>query len=471
MGSGTTFGVLVGTRGFFNPALAGEGRRELLGRLEGLGYDHVILPAQATPTGAVETLEDARKGAALFEEHRGEIDGIIVALPNFGDELGVVNTLDMAGLGVPVLVQASDDEMGKLDVEHRRDSFCGKLSVCNNLYQYNIPFTDTTYHTCGIGDDAFARDLEFFASVCRVVGGLRGARVGAVGARPAAFQTVRMSEKILQAQDITVVTVDLSEIIAAAQALHDEAGAVQDRIAELRDYGHIPDSVAPEAVALQARLSVALEDWTTENDIDAAAVQCWTSVQENYGCAACASMSMLSNKMIPCACEVDVGGAVSMLALALAADSPSALLDWNNNYADDRDMCICTHCSAYPKDFIRNEVEISNLDVLGATLGEEICFGAVKGKVAAGPMTYFRVSSDDTEGVLRAYLGEGSFTDDPADIAGGVAVCRVPELQTLMKFMCQEGFEHHVAMVHSHCGAILAEAVGKYLGWPLYIHA
>ncbi|MFO8006148.1 MAG: fucose isomerase [Candidatus Brocadiia bacterium] len=471
MATGTTFGVLVGTRGFFNPALAGEGRRQLLARLEELGYQYVILPEEATPTRAVETLEDARKCAALFADHADEIDGIVVALPNFGDEQGIVNTLDMADLDVPVLVQASDDEVGSLDVENRRDSFCGKLSVCNNLYQYGIPFTDTTYHTCAIGDEVFTHDLEFFASVCRVVGGLRGARVGAIGARPAPFQTVRVSEKILQANDITVITVDLSEILAAARAVDEEAEAVQDKITELNDYGQVPDSVPPETVARQARLSVALDEWVAENEIDAAAIQCWSSLQENYGCAACVSMSMLSNKLIPCACEVDVSGAVSMLALALAAGSPAALLDWNNNYGDDRDMCICTHCSAYPRDFIQNEIEISHLDVLGATLGKEVCFGAVKGRVAAGPMTYFRVTSDDTEGILKAYAGAGEFTDDPADIAGGVAVCRVPELQMLMKLMCQEGFEHHVAMVRSDCSQVVAEAVGKYLDWALYLHA
>ena len=464
------FGLIVGTRGFFSAKLAQEGRKQLVSKLEALGYKAIILPEDATPTGAIETLDDAQKCANLFSQHRGEIQGVIVALPNFGDELGVVNTLNLAKLGVPVLVQASDDELDKVDVANRRDSFCGKLSVCNNLYQYGIPFTDTTYHTCALDSDVFTQDIEFFAAVCRVVNGLRSARIGAIGARPGAFQTMRISEKLLQTSGITVVPVDMSEILFAAQALGDDASEVKQKIQEIRDYGTIPSTIAEEAILKQAKLSVTVESWMDANKIDAAGVQCWTSVEENYGCAACLTMSMCGEKLQPCACEVDVCGVTGMYALVLATGNPAALLDWNNNYGDDRDMCVCTHCSNYPKSFINNPIEISNLDVLGASLGEERCFGAVKGKVAAGPMTFFRISTDDPQGKIRAYLGEGEFTDDPCDMAGGVAVCRIPRLQKLMKHMCKQGFEHHVGMVRSHTAAVIAEAVETYLGWDLYVH-
>jgi L-fucose isomerase-like protein len=470
MGDKTAFGLIVGTRGFFSPRLAAEGRRQLVAKLDALGYRYVIPPEDATPTGAIETVADAQKCARLFHEHREEIQGVIVALPNFGDEIGVVNTLKLANLDVPVLVQASDDDIDKVDVENRRDSFCGKLSVCNNLYQYDIPFTDTTYHTCALESDVFKGDIEFFARVCRVVNGLKNARIGAIGARPGPFQTMRFSEKLLQGSGITVVTVDLSEILFAAQRLDGEASEVKRKLEEIRDYGTIPGHIEEERILRQAKLSVAIENWVSENNVQAAGVQCWTSVQENYGCAACLSMSMLGERLIPCACEVDVAGVIGMYALVLATGSPAALLDWNNNYGDDRDMCVCTHCSSYPKSFINNPVEISNLDVLGASLGEERCFGAVKGKVAAGPMTYFRISTDDRKGKIKAYLGEGRFTDDPFGMAGGIAVCSVPRLQSLMKYMCKNGFEHHVGMVRSHCAAVIEEAINSYMKWDLYYH-
>lgn len=465
-----TFGVIVATRNIFNIKLAQDGRKKILAELEKLDFEVIILPADATPSGAVETLQDARKCAELFSQHRNKIDGIIVTLPNFGDELGVINTLKFAELNVPILVHAEDDENDKVDVKSRRDAFCGKLSVCNNLYQYDMPFTDTTYHTCKIDSDSFRDDVQRFAGICRVIGGLKHARIGAIGARPAAFQTMRASEKILQASGITVVPVDLSEIIGEAERIDNKADDYKLKVQEINDYGTIPSSIHESKIMLQAKLGIAIEKWINENEIDAAGVQCWESIQNNYGCATCLAMSMLGEKLLPCACEVDIAGVISMYMLMLAAGKPPALIDWNNNFGDDRNMCVCTHCSNYPKSFFENEVEISNLDVLGTTLGSENCFGAVKGKVKAGPMTFFRISTDDHFGIIKSYLGEGEFTDDPYGMDGGIAVTKVPNLQKLLKYLCKEGFEHHVAMVRGNVSDVLYDAIDSYLGWDLYLH-
>jgi len=465
-----TFGLIVGTRGIFNPRLAQDGRKQLLDKLKKLGYASVILPETATSHGAIETLTDAQKCAELFQQKRDRIDGVIVILPNFGDELGVVQTLDLAKLDVPVLVQACADTLDAVDVSGRRDAFCGKLSVCNNLYQYGIPFTDTQQHTCDIDGDLFGEDLDFFARVCRVVKGLRHARVGAIGARPAAFQTVRFSEKLLQDSGVSVVPVDLSEIIGRARRLDSDAAPVKEMLSQIRRYGTIPPAIDDQNVLKQAKLSVVIEQWMAENELDASAIQCWTSIQDNYGCATCLSMSMMGEKHMPSACEVDVAGAVSMYALLLASGEVPGFLDWNNNYADEADKCVCTHCSNFPKSFMGNSVEISELDILGESLGRENCFGAVKGHVAAGPMTYFRISTDDRRGKIKGYLGEGEFTDDPFGMDGGIAVCKVPRLRELLGYMCQNGFEHHVAMTRTQRADVLHEAIAKYLGWDLYYH-
>lgn len=471
MGKRTCFGLIVGTRGYFNAELALGVRRKLLEILEARGYDYVIPPEDATPCGALETREHAKLASDLFRKHAAAIDGVIVVLPNFGDELAVVQTLEMAQLNVPVLVQACDDEVDKLSVAERRDAFCGKLSVCNNLYQYGIPFTNTTYHTYAIESPEFEKDLDFFAAVCRVVNGLRHARIGAIGARPAAFQTVRYSEKLLQATGITVVPVDLSEIIFGAQALKDGDPVVQAKLAALRDYGRIPDTIPASNVMKQARLSVTMDRWMDENECDASAVECWNSIQKNYGCATCVSMAMMGDRFLPSACEADVMGAVSMYALLLASGNPPSFQDWNNNYGNDRDMCLNTHCSNFPKSFMRADIEISNLDILGASLGPDNCFGAVKGQAAPGPMTFFRVSTDDPMGVLKAYLGEGEITDDPVgNFQGGSAVLRVDNLQGLMNYMVKNGFEHHTAMTRGHVAPILNEAISTYLDWDLYWH-
>lgn len=466
------FGIIIGTRAYFNSELAKDVRKQLLKTLADEGYDYVILPEDATPTGSssIETREDGLKCAELFRQNRDRIDGIIVSLPNFGFEIGIINAISVADLNVPVLVQACDDENDKVDLDSRRDAFCGKISVCNNLYQYGIPFTDTTLHTYSIYSELLAKDINKFAGICRVVNGLRHARIGAIGARPAGFQTVRASEKLLQKSGITVVPVDLSEILGAARKIEDTDAELLKKLEEIKCYAAVPKEYSDKLV-LQAKFGVAVERWIEANQIDAVAVQCWDSLEQNYGCAACVTMSMLGEKLLPAACEVDIAGAVSMYALTLAAQGQSALLDWNNNFAEDRNKCVCTHCGNFPKSFVRNDLKLGTLGVLGRTLGKVNTFGAVYGKVTKGDFTFFRISTDDTKGAIKAYLGTGEITDDPYGMDGCIAVTKVNNLQTLMKYICKNGFEHHVAMVRNDVKEILNEAIEDYLGWNLYVHA
>lgn len=465
------FGIIIGTRAYFNSELAKDVRKQLLRTLADEGYDYVILPEDTTPTGSssIETREDGLKCAELFRQNRDRIDGIIVSLPNFGFEIGIINAISVADLNVPILVQACDDENDKVDLDSRRDAFCGKISVCNNLYQYGIPFTDTTLHTYSIYSELLAKDINKFAGICRVVNGLRHARVGAIGARPAGFQTVRASEKLLQKSGITVVPVDLSEILGAARKIEDTDVELLKKLEEIKCYAVVPKEYSDKLV-LQAKFGVAVERWIEANQIDAVAVQCWDSLEQNYGCAACVTMSMLGEKLLPAACEVDIAGAVSMYALTLAAQGQSALLDWNNNFAEDRNKCVCTHCGNFPKSFVRNDLKLGTLGVLGRTLGKVNTFGAVYGKVTKGDFTFFRISTDDTKGVIKAYLGTGEITDDPYGMDGCIAVTKVDNLQILMKHICKNGFEHHVAMVRNDVKDILNEAIEGYLGWNLYVH-
>lgn len=465
-----TFAVAVGSRQFFNGQPAILARQQVLAQLGKLGVEALILPPDATENGAVQSRADAALYGDYFRKHRDEIDGLVILLPNFGDEIATVEMVTRAALGVPILLQASNDEVDKVDVHSRRDAFCGKISVANNFHQYGIPFTDTTSHTVDVDSEEFLGDLGRFARVCRTVRGLKGARIGAIGARTSSFHTMRYSEKLLQSAGITVVTADMSEMIGAAEALSPDAPEVKAKLEAISAYGRIPSTILRDNIVKQARLSIVIDRWIDENECDASSIQCWRSIQDNYGCATCLTMSMMGEKLMPSACEVDVMGAISMYALALASEAPPAILDWNNNYGADAEMCVCTHCGNFPKSFIGDTPEISNLDVLGTVIGAEKCFGAVKGKVKAGPMTFFRLSSDDTRGMLKAYVGEGEFTDDPFPMDGGIAVTRVRKLRALLSFIVRNGFEHHVAMVRGNHASIVEEAVRHYLDWPIYRH-
>jgi len=204
--------------------------------------------------------------------------------------------------------------------------------------------------------------------------------------------------------------------------------------------------------------------------LQATAIQCWSSMQKNYHVNVCTIMSMMSEQMMPSACEVDVAGVVSMYALQLASGRPSALVDWNNNYGSDPDKCVFFHCGNWAKDFLP-DIRIGTAPILGTVLGEANTVGALAGRTPAGPVTFGRVSTDDLTGTIRAYVGEGQFTDDALETFGTKAVVRVPRLPELMHYICRNGFEHHAAMTSAHCGAAMAEGLGNYLGWQIFRHS
>jgi L-fucose isomerase-like protein len=461
-------GFIYGNRDFFPDPLVTEARMDLARLCERMGIRPVQLGEQDTKLGGVETHADARKCADLFKRHASELDGIVVVLPNFGDEKGVDDTLKLSGLSLPVLIQAYPDHLKQLNPARRRDAYCGKISVCNNLVQSGIKFTLTSRHVCLPASSGFAADLETFLGICRVVKGLRGVRLGAVGARPGAFNTVRYSEKILERHGISVTTVDLSEILGKAEKLDAGAAAVQAKLSEIKAYAPAP-GVPPEKLLQMAKLGVILTEWMQANALDATAIQCWTSMQQNFGCNVCTLMSMMSEKFLPSACEVDVTGVLTMYAMQLAARSPAALVDWNNNYADDDDKCVLFHCGNWAKSFLP-DIKIANAPILGSTLGVENTYGALDGRTPAAPLTFGRLTTADTQGCVRAYVGEGELTNDPLETFGNRAVAHIPRLQRLMHHVCAEGFEHHVVMTQSHSAAILAEALGNYFGWDVYRH-
>jgi L-fucose isomerase-like protein len=465
----TTLGVIVGNRGFFPDHLCETGRQEILRVLEEEGIAAIVLGPEDTPFGSVETLEDAKKCAELFKLHAGEIDGILVTLPNFGDERGVANAIRLAGLDVPVLVQAFPDQVNKMGLSDRRDSFCGKMSACNNLWQYDIPYSLTTLHTVEPDSDSFRQDLRQFAATCRVVRGLPGSKFGMLGARPAAFITVRFSEKLLEQAGISVEVLDLSEAFGRVANLGDDEADVRDKLQAITDYVPTP-GVPADALLKMAKFALVTERWMDENDLVASAVQCWTSMEEYFGIVPCAVMSMMSNALKPSACETDITGAIGMYAMALASGKPTALVDWNNNYGDDPDKGVVFHCSNFPVDFFE-DAEMSYQDIIAGTVGKKNTYGTMVGAVKHGPFTYCRVSTDDSWGTIRAYVGEGEFVDEPLDTFGGRGVVEIPDFQRLLHHICAHGYEHHVAVNRSQVAAAVGEALGKYLGWEVYHHS
>lgn len=463
-----TLGVIVGNRDFFPDRLVTEARTDILSLFKEMDIEAVLLDETATKLGGVETWAHAKICGDLFKRNAERIDGILVSLPNFGDEKGVADAIKLSGVQVPILVQAYPDDLNHLSVERRRDGFCGKISVCNDLRQYGYAYSLTTLHTVKILSDSFRADLARFVGVCKVVKGLKNARFGAIGARPGNFNTMRYSEKLLESFGMSVVTVDFSEILGNASRFEDSDKRIKEKLQTIQSYAK-SDAVPAPSLLRMAKLGLAIDDWMKSYDLTASAIQCWTSLQQNFHINVCTLMSMMSEQLMPSACEVDITGVASMYALQLASGTPSALVDWNNNYAEDPDKCVLFHCGNWAKSFLP-DIEIKSAEILATTLGTENTYGAVAGRVPAGPMTYARISTDDNLGMIRTYVGEGNFTDDPLTTFGARAVIYTPGLQKLMQHICKNGFEHHCAMNASHSANILAESFETYFGWDVYHH-
>jgi L-fucose isomerase-like protein len=464
----STFGIIVGNRDVFPDTLAKEGRLEIIELMKEMGYNYIILSEEDTKFGVVETYEDAKKCAQLFKENKDTISGIITCLPNFGDEKGIASTLKLAGLNVPVLIQASSDEIDKMGRAFRRDAFCGKISVCSVLYQYGIPFSLTTTHTCAIKSKEFKQDILKFEKVCKIANKMKNARFGQIGTRPNAFETVRYSEKILEYNGITIEPIDLSEIFGMINRLKNDDPKIKEKIQFIKNYTSTTE-FPEEGLLKLAKLAVVVENWVIEKELDGFAFQCWPSIQDNFGIVPCAIMSMFSEGLVPAACEVDISGLIGMYILQLASDTPSAILDWNNNYGEDPDKMVLFHCSNLPKSFFK-DTRMTIHPIISDQKGDEVTFGAIQGRIKTQACTLLRIETDDLYGEIKALLVEGDYTDDELNTYGGFGVVHIPNLQDVLKTLCEEGFAHHVAASLSQVGEIVYEALTKYSQWTLLYH-
>ncbi|HHH76254.1 MAG TPA: hypothetical protein ENL03_04445, partial [Phycisphaerae bacterium] len=217
----STFALYFGNRGFFPASHLSTARKELTGVLKKLGHKTITLPAKATRNGAIETPEEGAIFANFLAENRGKFDGVILCLPNFGDETGAIAALN--NCGAPILIHAYPDEMDKMAPTLRRDAFCGKFSIMDVFCQYGLKFTTLQPHVVAPASKAFEDNVTYFDQVCRVVSGMKNMVVGAVGARTTAFKTVRIDETALQRHGITMETLDLSDIFARVRSMGNDA--------------------------------------------------------------------------------------------------------------------------------------------------------------------------------------------------------------------------------------------------------
>lgn len=463
-GSGQTFALYFGNRGFFPESLIGQARKEMTEVLTGLGYGTLIMDEGATRYGAVETAEEGRKYAAFLKKHEGEYDGVILSLPNFGDENGAVAALE--DCGVPILIQAYPDEFGKMDFERRRDAFCGKFSVMDVFYQYGVPYTIFKPHTIAPSNPAFAEQVGKFASVCRIVRKMQKVTVGAIGARTTAFKTVRFDELTLQKYGITTEALDLSELIMRARSINAGSNAYKQKKEDLRLYTGwkgVPDG----KLEMLSKVGVALDNIIGEYSLDCVAIRCWIELEKELGIAPCVLLSELNDRGIPAACELDVCNAVAMHALSAASGKAATCLDWNNNYGDKEDKCILFHCGPVPQSLMTAKGRITEHPMFAKSFGAGCGWGCNEGRIAPSDMTF--ASSKTEDGMLVFYMGQGRFTGEKIEegFFGCAGVAEIKDLQDKLYAIGRSGFRHHVSVTPGNEAEALEEAFVSYLGYEI----
>jgi len=459
-----TFALFFGNRTFFPESLIAGARRELKKAVTDAGHKALMMPVSATRFGAVESTAEGKKYAQFLAEHRGKYDGVILCLPNFGDETGAVAAV--ADAGTPILIQAYPDELDKLDMSTRRDAFCGKFSVMDVFCQYGVPFTTFPPHTVHPASDTFARHLDQFAAVCRVVNGMRRMTVGAIGARTTAFKTVRFDEITLQRYGITTETLDLSEVMMRVRDLKKTDAKVRAKARFLKGYTSwkgVPD----RAFENLTKLGVVLDELIGEYEMDALALRCWIEMEKELGITPCVLLAALNERGVPAACELDVCNAVPMFALAQASGRPTTCLDWNNNYGEEHDKCILFHCGPVPQSLMRAKGWIADHPMIAKAVGPGCSYGCNQGRIISTPMTF--CSSKTQDGKLVFYLGEGEFTDDPIpeEFFGCAGVARIEGLQDKLRVVGHRGYRHHVAVGAGRTAAPVREAFTRYLGYEM----
>lgn len=458
----TTFALFFGNRGSFPASLQVSAREDMTAALKKLGHKTIALPASATRNGAVETPTEGKIYAKFLEKNRGKFEGVILCLPNFGDETGAIAALKHCG--VPILVQAYPDELDKMAPALRRDAFCGKFSVMDVFYQNDLPFTALEPHTVAPQSDDFTENIKYFDSLCRVVGGMTEMTIGSIGARTTAFKTVRYDELAMQRYGITIETLDLSDIFARMKALKPSDKKLKAKIANLMKVSTWK-GVPAKAQQQIARLGVAMDQVIDEYKMDGLALRCWMELQMQMGISPCVLMGMLNNKMLAAACEVDVCNAVTMRALTLASGKPPTCLDWNNNYGKEKDKCILFHCGPVPEGLMKGKGQITDHAIIANVIGKGKSFGCNVGRIKPMDMTYGSMITEDGE--LSFYIGEGKITDDPipADYFGCAGVAEIENLQSKLRAIGQMGHRHHTSLTQGHVAEPVCEAFEKYLGY------
>ena len=454
--------VLVANRGFFPSSVIASAREEMKMAVEKAGAEVLMLPETATKYGAVESYQDGVIFNKFLKEHAGEFDGIVLCLPNFGDENGIIAAIK--GFDLPILLQAYPDEIGKMDFSSRRDAFCGKLGLGSVLKQIGVKYTSGLPFVMHPLSDEFNKEISKFIGICRVVKGMKNLRVGVFGARTTAFKSVRYDEIAMAKHGIDTESLDFSQLMEYYNEVKDDNPEINVWKEKLKETGSY-DKAPSYALTNLAKLAITFDRIIKEFDLSVVAIRCWSELQHLLKITPCAVMGLFNESGLPIVCETDASNAILMAALGYASNSPTGCLDINNNYGTDENKCILFHCGPLPKSLMREKGEVQEHKMFTKTQGENCSWGVNVTKIKPGDITIAGCRTENGE--IQYFSFDAKITEDTVDegFFGTYGVLEKENLQSKLGILLENGFRHHALITNGHHYEIVKEALNKYLGY------
>ena len=415
---------------------------------------------------------------ALDDLKKAGVNALVVYLGNFGPE--TAETLLAKKFGLPVMFTAAAEEFGDNLVDGRGDAFCGMLNASYNLGLRNVKAYIPEYP---VGNPYEVADMiADFIPVARTVLGLASLKVITFGPRPQDF--LACNAPIARLYDLGVEIEENSELDLFA-AFNEHAGdaridgVVKEMESELGAGNKMP-GILPKL----AQFEITLLDWAEAHkgsrEYVVFANKCWPAFQTQFGFVPCYVNSRLTAKGIPCACEVDIYGAVSEFIGQCVSDDVVTLLDINNSvpadlYNDEikgrfdyslTDTFMGFHCGNTAAEKLSSkEMKYQLIMHRGLEPNKEpdITRGTLEGDIAPSEITFFRLQSN-ADAELKAYVAEGEILPVATRSFGGIGIFAIKEMGRFYRHVLIEGrFPHHGAVTFAHNGKALFN-VFRYLG-------
>jgi L-fucose isomerase-like protein len=412
-----------------------------------------------TRHGAVQDLDEAEGVAEFFA--RQHVDGLVLCPLDFGDERSAAKVAEK--LRVPVLLYATKEPPAHdgPSLARQSDSYCGNLSMASALYRRKLPF-----HYAGIffpDERAFSAAAAKYAQAVAVVKGLRNARIGQVGVRPASFETVGYDEAaMIQKFGQNVICANLSDILATARGYADDDPKVLAVLQGIKDSAS-EITVADDYLDNAARVEAALIEFWERHGLSALAVQCWPTIQRETGVSVCAIYGRLTERHLLTACETDVLGALAMLVNYSAAMGQTLphFVDWTIQHRENPNWLLAWHCGNAPVSLAADPSQValrSRFDMAGTEPIKEHdrMAGLYQFQIKPGVVTFCRLAEYDNE--WKMLIATGRIVPSDEVLAGTWSWVEVSDHAKLYRTLVEEGFIHHASMIHGDQTEALVQA-------------